>query len=960
MKFKSFNGRIEFIYFFLLLAFPLFWGCPSGTNPTVTQSDHMVSITQSVSNSIGILDPIEDGSSGRSCSECHYKEYQDWSSSYHRHAMNLATPSNVRGDFSQKKYLHIAFDELVALSNDEISLLIKQFIQNDSSGIAPFTGREDLTTFARLATALSDTTPSLKSKFEKALDKDQIEQLKKESEFLNRVGPIRPDCVCKNQIALIDLVRLLIADGKIKTSIGTVIGLNRKDNSFFMTIEDQTGTPKEFPIKYVLGIFPLQQYLIQMADGRIQCLPLAWNERDKKWFHLYAKERIPASDTLHWTRSLQNWNHTCADCHTTEFEKNFDSSANTFASRWKEMGVGCSACHSDCVDHEKKARIALDSVLEKRNISRDEEDPFKRSESLRKLISRSGLLRRPVRLTDEDISIQSVDSCAPCHSRRHNLAKTIRPTGRKYSNYHIPERIGSDVYYADGQLKEESFEYVSFCQSRMYAMGVRCVDCHESHSLELKKPGNNLCGQCHRLDYYDNAGHHHHQTTLLPMKRESPSLPVKNPVQQTYLKGPGMNCVDCHLPAMNFMVIDRRYDHNIHIPRPQLTIDLGTPNACNLCHFRSDKGEDAAWAQHWIDKWYDPQKSIQRGRLATGEHYAYAIYAGIKKNSNAFSLLEKIIKERDTAKVRDIVRASALDLIARSDSSEWSENQKKQVLSLIQEGLTDSNDWIRRSAVSCLESFDMGIRYRYLSPLLLDSSRAVRTEVIRLLAAVDQSMFDDTIKNNFNRILAEYRQELDANCDQGASWLNRGVLEQNLHHTELEKKSKACQQIVSEVGQDAPVASAVQTEYIRTLFETTQQTLDAYQKGISISPDFLPLRINLAMLYYERGETTKAESEFRQALKIDPQQGETWYSLGLLLAETKQMEKAVEAFKTAVQLLPQRDRILYNYALALDKIGRSQEAIPILEKAILLNPNQDVYRSTITYIRNKIEKERFL
>ena len=46
------------------------------------------------------------------------------------------------------------------------------------------------------------------------------------------------------------------------------------------------------------GWFPLQQYLVPFPGGRLQCLPIAWDVREKKWYHLYPKEPLDPKDWL--------------------------------------------------------------------------------------------------------------------------------------------------------------------------------------------------------------------------------------------------------------------------------------------------------------------------------------------------------------------------------------------------------------------------------------------------------------------------------------------------------------------------------------------------------------------------------------------------------------------------------------------------------------------------------------
>ena len=61
------------------------------------------------------------------------------------------------------------------------------------------------------------------------------------------------------------------------------------------------------------------------------------------------------------------------------------------------------------------------------------------------------------------------------------------------------------LYYADGQMQDEVYNYGSFKQSRMFAAGVTCSDCHDPHSDKLKASGDGVCLQCHASDKYAAA-----------------------------------------------------------------------------------------------------------------------------------------------------------------------------------------------------------------------------------------------------------------------------------------------------------------------------------------------------------------------------------------------------------------------------------------------------------------------
>ncbi|MGA8968188.1 MAG: multiheme c-type cytochrome, partial [Pseudolabrys sp.] len=130
----------------------------------------------------------------------------------------------------------------------------------------------------------------------------------------------------------------------------------RKDGKFFVETDGPDGKLATFQVKYTFGVDPLQQYLIEFPDGRVQALSIAWDSRPKdkggqRWFHLYPNENIRHDDILHWTKLNQNWNFMCAECHSTDVHKNYDATNDRYATAWKEISVGCEACHGQGSNH---------------------------------------------------------------------------------------------------------------------------------------------------------------------------------------------------------------------------------------------------------------------------------------------------------------------------------------------------------------------------------------------------------------------------------------------------------------------------------------------------------------------------------------------------------------------------------------------------------------------------------
>jgi predicted CXXCH cytochrome family protein len=385
-----------------------------------------------------------------------------------------------------------------------------------------------------------------------------------------------------------------------------------RDGRYFVNAEGPDGELDDFEITHTFGHEPLQQYLVPFPGGRLQCLSIAWDSELGEWFDLYPDQVIPPDDWLHWTRAAQNWNGMCAECHSTNLEKNFDAASNAYTTTWSEIDVSCEACHGPGSEHVAWAEI----------------QPMARPE-----IADYGLVVRTTGIS----SPEQVDLCAPCHSRRTELGDWDHSTVSLLDS-HLPSLLDQGLYHADGQILDEVYVWGSFTQSKMYANDVRCSDCHDAHSLKLKFEGNDLCLQCHRADAYDTADHHFHKK----IHEGKPS--------------DGALCVKCHMPEQPYMVIDERADHSLRVPRPDLSQTLGIPNACSQGGCHDDKS--ISWSVDAFEKWYG---------LAKKPHYGPALAAGREGLPEAS---DELVRLAGNELYPAIVRATALSLLGRYPGEE--------------------------------------------------------------------------------------------------------------------------------------------------------------------------------------------------------------------------------------------------------------------------------------------------
>ncbi|NJO07496.1 MAG: hypothetical protein HC876_19380, partial [Chloroflexaceae bacterium] len=271
----------------------------------------------------------------------------------------------------------------------------------------------------------------------------------------------------------------------------------------------------------------------------------------KRWFDLYPDTPIDPAEWLHWSRGGLNWNTMCADCHSTYLQKNYQADQGIFNTQWAIINVSCEACHGPGKRH-------VDFVKSGQH-RKGETYPAADAEHL---------------LLTQSISSQTqVDQCARCHSRRVQISEVFDFHGT-FMDHYAPEILRDNIYYPDGQIRDEVYVYGSFRQSKMYHEGVKCTNCHDPHQAALKFTGNRLCTQCHASPTYDTPKHHFH-----PLNTES------------------AQCVNCHMPGKYYMANDFRRDHSFRIPRPDLSMRFETPNACNQCH----TGQNAQWAADAIE-----------------------------------------------------------------------------------------------------------------------------------------------------------------------------------------------------------------------------------------------------------------------------------------------------------------------------------------------------------------------
>ncbi|WP_038149627.1 tetratricopeptide repeat protein [Vibrio litoralis] len=675
------------------------------------------------------------------------------------------------------------------------------------------------------------------------------------------------------------------------------------DNKLWVDFVDEQGKQHHLNIIYTFGYKPLQQYLFDAGKGKWQFIPFAWDSRSQqeggqRWFVLHPDET--PNDTFHWTQKGQNWNQMCADCHVTDYKKNYDAETKTYKPEFSAVNVSCNACHGDDAKHIKWANGDKKIANKGYDVNIKMRTPMFHKNENGKMVSVQPL-----------VDSQQVDTCASCHARRAQLQDRTSP--QDIVNAFTPSLLSSDLYYPDGQISDEVYVWGSFMQSKMHEKGVTCTNCHNPHSGKLKLLGNDTCTQCHTKTEYDTDSHHKHAK----FKQ-------------------GNQCVDCHMPATTYMQVDPRRDHSFKVPRPDLSISTGSPNACTQCH----QDKDDKWAQQSLKTWY-PNSQYQGSA-----HYGNVFHQADTGMLTSSTELSKIAQD---ANYSDIVRASAL--------SRMSALPDANAMVAIARAVKSDESLKKLGAIEAAENFPIAQRWSLLSPLLSDDALSIRTEAARVLAPVvpdlaQSAKLSAQERDKLNEVLDEYRQVQAYQSDRGFSYAALGSLAINLNR--LDEAQNHFNQAIKVEPNFVPAYVNLADVYRRQNNEAAAQKV--LLKGVEIAPDNASLYYSLAMSYVRSQDKAKALIELEQATLKAPDNVRYHYTYSLLLKDQGQLKKAVAALERAYQLSPTSPDLTYALAQEYAELGEYFSALQYAQKLKKLVPNNPQVDAFIQQLKVQANK----
>lgn len=717
---------------------------------------------------------------------------------------------------------------------------------------------------------------------------------------------------------------------------GVISSMFRRGDKFIVNTEGEDGEMHDFEIKYVFGVDPLQQYLVEFdrrtdqpanENSRLQVLRISWDATNNRWFHLDppdVHEKLEPNDDLHWTGIAQRWNNMCADCHSTNLQKNFDPQTNSYHTTFSEINVSCETCHGPGSVHV--------DLAEAKSFFWDRKHGY-------------GLPK----LKGEDARTveRQIQSCAPCHSRR----RIVHPDfsgGKNFHDHFASEPLRPETYHKDGQIMDEVYVFGSFIQSKMYHKGIKCTDCHDPHSVRVKFDDNRLCTSCHQhpAQKYDTPEHHHHKQG-----------------------SQGTSCVECHMPETTYMAVDPRRDHSLRVPRPDLSIKLGTPNACVKCHLEDDitpsaklsdgrkdelhikqyidwirlsyEGEEDVrqqlatmnqWASDAVDKWYPDSKH-------RGIHFGEALHSAWSLSDNANEDIEDLFVDPDSPA---IAKASALIWLDPSRS--------RSALDIILASLQNPNEpQLRVAAILALQGYrDLNtsknpfttLRNRVI-PMLDDPVRSVRTAAAQVTSEVPSSIWPSDARESFENALKELEVGLMVNSDRAATHLTLGSIYENLgRHEQAETSYRLAIQV-------EPNATGPRANLAELYTRLSENLIRQYQQARQQPPANV---IKQLQEYEQKAEQLRKEElvNFQRDASYAPNIASVQYRYGLALYRDGQLDEAVTVIRRVHELEPETTLYMIALVRLLQEVESYQEALEIARKLVEIEPQHQALIQELT------------
>jgi serine/threonine protein kinase len=170
--------------------------------------------------------------------------------------------------------------------------------------------------------------------------------------------------------------------------------------------------------------------------------------------------------------------------------------------------------------------------------------------------------------------------------------------------------------------------------------------------------------------------------------------------------------------------------------------------------------------------------------------------------------------------------------------------------------------------------------------------------------------------------------------------LQQSIAEASQENDDSSKKSNNTSQTSSDAN--SPTLKSA-TAYIerglaRYKAEDYQGAIKDYDEAIRLNPDDADTFYNRGLARYSSKDNQGAIEDYNEAIRLNPKDADSFYNRGLARYDSDDKEGAIKDYDEAIRLNPKDDTSYFNRAITRRQLGDNQGAIKDYSQAIQLNP----------------------
>jgi len=680
-------------------------------------------------------------------------------------------------------------------------------------------------------------------------------------------------------------VQLIVAfDGRpIRFRDAVVIPHVTSDGRHEFVVTRGSTPPEHFPVVGVIGGGHMvgggtQGFLTEHADGTLRFLPFDYSATERLWFcntggraglgWLPITADLALADCGDWPPSrvlgaLDRFAN-CQQCHGSQIDVRFDTTAHRYATRFTSLAVNCESCHGP-------GRRHVDAMRAGRVNGED-----------------TGM--RPLAVLDKDLSIEV---CLPCHTLKQDLAPGFLPgmPFREHFSAFLPA-FGDAPLFPDGRTRTFAYQEGHLASACYRDGSMTCTDCHDPHAQTYRDhTGQPLVGR------FDDG-----QCLSCHPSKGGPDLPAHT---RHAAGSPGSRCVACHMPYLQQPTVGNairyaRSDHTIPVPRPAFDAGLGLVSACRACH--ADRSTDVLESEsRTLYGDVPPHAPEVRGLLSALATHEPARAAELVLGTGGSHAMAQF-----SGLAHYFIRYLELDMPALAPGVE---DRLEQL------GLSPDADvaGLALAALHYARGSDRAV-HAYLTARLRDLGEregAVRARwtaaLLRRGAAYRATGDPARAARVFQKALEVAPDHARAHAELGAALSDAGAYDSALVHFRRSLSLDPVQPLV-----------LVNVAYARMQRGDLQGGLLTYQEAATLSPDdaFVYTSWGNALLRMRR--TGEAATAFERARELEPGLAAAHFGLGAAYAQQGRREEAMSALRKGLEIAPS-DK---GARALLDRLGR--------------------------------------